>query len=359
MTIFYIQLVLVFILALFARYFARPVRLEGIQLAVPKPNRTLAVAVAVLLIIVSGLRNNIGDTIFYMHSYSITSFTWGGVDWKDDFGFNLMQALLQLISPDPQILIFVTALVTNALIVYVLYSYSRLFEVSIYVFITSGLYTVSMNGIRQFMAAAIIFAATKYLLKGSFWKYALVVLFASTIHQSALIMLPVYFVVRREAWTAATAVLVACAVIGVVAYNELSSVLFSAIENTQYGEYKEFSEGGANFIRVLVNVVPLVIAWFGRHQLREWFPNSDSIVNLSLINCIVMLISTQNWIFARFTIYFGLYQLILTTWVILMFRNKDRKLIYFALLFAYFLYYYYEQVISLHIWYGSHYLKLF
>ena len=73
---------------------------------------------------------------------------------------------LQNISDDPQLLIFTTALITNVLIVIILYKYSRMFELSIYVYITSGLYTVSMNGIRQSLAAAIIFAATKYILDG-------------------------------------------------------------------------------------------------------------------------------------------------------------------------------------------------
>ena len=58
-------------------------------------------------------------------------------------------------------------------------------ELSLFVYIASGMYTVSMNGIRQSLAAAIIFAATKYILNGNFKKFLLVILLASTFHQTA------------------------------------------------------------------------------------------------------------------------------------------------------------------------------
>ena len=45
--------------------------------------------------------------------------------------------LLQQFSDDPQILVFTTAFITNILIVLVLYKYSRLLELSLYVYITS------------------------------------------------------------------------------------------------------------------------------------------------------------------------------------------------------------------------------
>ena len=57
-------------------------------------------------------------------------------------------------------------------------------ELSLYVYITGGLFLVSMNGIRQLLAAAIAFTATKYLIDGNWIKYFLIVLFASLFHQS-------------------------------------------------------------------------------------------------------------------------------------------------------------------------------
>ncbi|MGE6538048.1 EpsG family protein [Bacillus luti] len=350
MTILWMNLFIVFILAFFARYSAIPVTTGFVML---KPSRLLILMATTSLVLVSGFRNNIGDTYFYMHAYKVTDFNWENVQNSKNIGFGILQMILQMYTSDPQVLIFVTALITNILIVAVLYKYSRMIDLSLYVYIASGMYLVSMNGVRQYLTAAIIFAATKYILDGNWKKYFLVVLFASTFHQSALVLIPIYFVVRRKAWSTITFILLSLAVLIVIGFNQFAEIFFATIGDTQYGHYKDFQEGGANVLRVAVDATPLILAFIGRHKLRELFPQSDYIVNMSLLGLVFMIISTQNWIFARFSIYFGLYQLILISWVVKLFTDKDQKFIYYAILVCYFIYFVYEHVITLRIIYKS------
>ncbi|MGH0429627.1 EpsG family protein [Bacillus hominis] len=350
MTILWMNLFIVFILAFFARYFAIPVTTGLVML---KPSRLLILMATTSLVLVSGLRNNIGDTYFYMHAFAVTDFNWEYIQSSKDVGFSILQMILKVYTNDPQVLIFITALITNILIVAVLYKYSRMIELSLYVYIASGMYLVSMNGVRQYLTAAIIFTATKYILDGNWKKYFLVVLFASTFHQSALVLIPIYFLVRRKAWSTITFILLFIAVLIVIGFNQFAEVFFATIGDTQYGHYKDFQEGGANILRVAVEATPLILAFIGRHKLRELFPKSDYIVNMALLGLVFMIISTQNWIFARFSIYFGLYQLILISWVIKVFIEKDQKLIYYAVILCYFIYFVYEHVITLGVVYKS------
>jgi len=354
MTFLYLNLVIVFILSFFARYFSEPV-FAGESSVPIKPNKILMTGVLASLTIISGLRANIGDTFFYKHIYEINDFTWEFILSQKDIGFGILQMLLKEISDDPQIMVFTTAVITNVLIIAVFLNYSRMIELSVYVYITGGLFLVSMNGIRQVLAAAIIFAATKYLIEGNWIKYFFIVLLASTFHQSALILIPIYFFVRFKAWSKATLVLLAFSLLIVVGYHQFSSLLFAAIEDSQYGHYSNFDEGGANILRVVVDATPLFIAYLGREKLRSIFPSSDYIVNMAIVGFMFMIISTQNWIFARFGIYFTLYQLILISWIVKLFNQKDQRLIYYALLICYFLYYFFESVISLKIVYRSDY----
>ncbi|MGX2961387.1 EpsG family protein [Peribacillus sp. JNUCC 23] len=354
MTILWINLAIVFILSYFGRYFASSSSVTTAGLfSYPKPNKILVFGVMLCLVIVSGLRTNIGDTFNYKNIYVENDFTWDYIVSQKDMGFGILQMILKKYSEDPQTLIFVTALITNVLIVLVLYKYSRLFELSTFVYITGGLQLVSMNGIRQVLAAAIFFTATKYLLNGNFKRYAVIILFASTFHQSALILLPIYFLVRIKAWTKATLVVLATSVLIVLGFDQFMSLLFSTIEDSQYSDYSKFNEGGASVIRVAVSAAPLLIAYLGRDRLREIFPKSDYIVNMSLLGLVFMIISTQQWIFARFSIYFNLYQLILISWLIELFFKKDQRFIYYTLLVLYFIFYFYENVISLNILYKS------
>ncbi|WP_168122742.1 EpsG family protein [Paenibacillus sp. HB172176] len=354
MTILWVSLVAVTYFGFMARYFAVPARAGAMPI---QPNKIMAGAVAVTLVLVSGLRNNIGDTFLYIHAYNVTDFNWSTVWQGKDKGFSILQMLLQQITQDPQLLLFITAFVTNVLIVCVLYNYARLFEISIYVYITSGAFIVSMNGLRQYLAAAIVFAGTKFLLEGRWKPYMALVLIASLFHQSALIMVPIYFLARRKAWTTTTTLMLTSAILIVIGYNYVSQWLFSAISGTQYGEYESFKEGGANILRVIVNIIPLVIAFMGREKFRRLFPSGDVIINLAIIGSILMIIATQNWIFARLSIYFNLYQILVIGWIIKLFREKDQRFIYILLVSFYFLYFFYENVVILDIRYGSDYIS--
>ncbi|OCT11037.1 capsular biosynthesis protein [Paenibacillus pectinilyticus] len=356
MAILWLNLVVVYLASYFSRHIAKPVRNGAGQLWM-KPNQWLTALVMATFVLIAGLRNNIGDTFFYMYSYRLSDFTWAEVKADKDIGFGILQMILKSFTGNPQWLIFITALVTNVLIVYVLYKYSKLFELSIYIFITSGLFIVSMNGVRQFLASAIVFAATKFLFEGKWKRYFLVVGFASLFHGSALILIPIYFIVRRRAWTTSTIVLLAASVILIIGYGVISNAIFSAIADTHYSEYQNFQEGGANIIRVAVSAVPLIFAYLGRHKLREIFPYGDYVVNMSLLNFVVMAVATQNWIFARFTIYFGLYNVILMSWVVSLFAKKQQKLVYYAIIGFYFIYFYYENVVTLDIIYKSDFFK--
>ncbi|MEH6947946.1 EpsG family protein [Bacillus sp. JJ634] len=356
MTILWINLAIVFLFSFFSRYFATPSFATGIGFY-SKPNKMLVFGVMVCLVVISGLRENIGDTFFYIYLFEINDFTWEYIISQKDYGFGVLQMILKNYSDDPQILIFSTALITNVLIILVLYNYSRIFELSTFVYITGGLHLVSMNGIRQVMAAAICFAATKYLFNGNFIKYSALVLLASTIHLSALILLPIYFLVRVKAWSKSTFFIIFLSILIVFGFEMFSSILFTALEDTQYSDYSSFDEGGANIIRVAVSAAPIILAYLGREKLREVFPKSDYIVNMSILGLVFMVISTQSWIFARVSIYFNLYQLILISWIIEAFSKRDQKLMYYSILVLYFIFYYYENVISLNIIYKSELLE--
>ena len=352
MTWLWVNLAAVFFISFLSRYFSVPAAVSGAGLD-NKPNKYLTAAAVIVLVLVSGLRNGIGDTPAYKKMFMDLDYKWNEIASQSEMGFVFLQMVLKSFTSDPQILIFTCALITNILIVSVFYHYSKRFELSAYVYITGGLYLVSMNGMRQLLAAAICFAAIKFLLDGKFLKYAFVVLLASTLHQSALLLIPMYFIVRIRAWSKSTVILLLSSIAIVAGYETFSKLLFEAIQSTKYQDYANFNEGGANLMRIAVAAAPLAVSFLGREKLRAMYPKIDIIINMSLIGLVFMIISTQQWIFARMAIYFNLYQLILISWIIEVFSSKDRKFIYYIVVSLYFIFYYYESVISLDIIYTS------
>lgn len=310
-----------------------------------------------VLVLVAGLRNNIGDTGAYRHLYKLVG---KGLVAEGSFetGFMLFLSLLNQLSSNPQLMVFVTALITNCLIIWTLRKYSSIFELQTYLYITSGYYLVTMNGIRQALVAAILFASTRFIIENKFKHYLLITLIMTTFHSSALIMLPVYFIARQEAWSKKTMLMFLILPIAFLFFKPLMSIIFKTIEGSRYASYEGAimtgGEGGGNVFRVIIAAIPVVIAYFGRNKLKQAWAESNVLVNMSLINLIIMLFSLFNWIFARFTFYFQLYNFILLPYLIkTIFDREEKQLIYYLLVLFYFAFFYYEQAITLKINYLS------
>lgn len=346
MVVFYATLISTYISYLLARI-AYEKRYKSIAIM-------FSVIVALILIFVSGMRNGIGDTVMYMHSYKLLS--QNPVIPKDgkDLGFTMISLLLIPISSDPQILVFVVALITNLLNVIMFNKYRSSLELQVYMYITAGYYTITMNGMRQCLAAALLFMCVPLIIKGNFKVYCILVIIISMFHGSALMLIPIYFIVREEAWSKKMIIFMAFGMICILLYDVVSPIFFKALESTQYAEYSGYDEGGSSFIRVIVNAVPVILAYLKRKELKVLWPESNVFVNMSIINTMFVAAGMFNWIFNRFTIYLQLYNFILVPFIISKcFKGKEQRVLYFSFLICYFGFFYLEQVYALGMGYPT------
>lgn len=346
-----------FVIAFFARMM--PMRRLN-PLGEPLPNFLGFILPAAAFGIFSGLRNNMGDTFFYVYSYNLMD-----VDTMEPVPFSfsggimypIIQYWCRLRSDQPHELIMITALIACIPIVYVIYKYSCPYELGIALYVLTGYYTFSMNGIRQYAAAGIMILGTKYLLsdkKFDFLKYMIFVIGAWLFHASALMMIPIYFVVRRKAWTAATSVFLVGTVFVTAIFNAILPTFLDILEDTTFSRYAEngwFTEGteqGSNIIRVLVLIVPLVFAFLEREYLRMRYGRKwDILVNLSIVNLAFYILSLYNWIFARFAIYTSIYVVIMMTYVITRGENRQKTQWLYPLSIVMYIFFFYNVQYSI------------
>ena len=69
---------------------------------------------------------------------------------------------------------------------------------SLCLFLSIGTYLESLNTVRNIMAASIFILGIKYVASGEFKKYVVICVLASTVHLSALVMVPLYFIFRLK-----------------------------------------------------------------------------------------------------------------------------------------------------------------
>ena len=315
--------------------------------------------IAIPLIYLAGTRANIGDTGVYRSGFlsmdvSVTHFfEILGSDSKDK-GFSIFTLLLKtIIGNNDKIYFTIIASICLMCVVSVYKKYSCNFIMSMFLFIASSDYVQwNYNGMRQFIAVSIAFAATDWLLEKKYLKYFLLILLLSTIHASALIMIPISFIVQGKAWNIKTVVLIVGALLAINYSDVTIGIIADFMADTQYsGEVGQFLETeGTNILRVLVFCIPPALALL----LRKWIDRADSkllnlATNMSIVSMGAYLVSsaTSGIFVGRIPIYFSLYNYILLPWLVEnVFEEKSQKIIYIAIIVCYTIFYYYQMMVA-------------
>lgn len=313
-----------------------PLRRPG-GLGQPLPNPIAVILPIIFYTVFVALRKTIGDTYFYMHSFNLMP-DYNPVEIEYFFTgmFGFFQNIIRNMTDDPQWLIAFAAVFSIPVPLIILYKYCPRFEMAIFMFVAFSYLGGAMNGMRQYMAASIVLLGTRYLFserKTDFIKYAVLVLLAYCMHNSAIIMLPIYFVVRRKAWKATSYLMVVGSMVAVVIFDAILPQFLSALEQTSYSDYSENgwftsgTEGGSSLIRVMFIAYPLIVAYLNRERLKMLGRVGDILTNIVFVDVAIYMLALYNWIFARLAIYLAIYFIIFTVWVVnYAVKPKDRSL---------------------------------
>ncbi len=198
------------------------------------------------------------------------------------------------------------------------------------------------------MGAAIVLCGTKYLFslkKGAFIKYAAIIMLAWSMHNSAIVMIPLFIVFRRKAWQLSSYVILLGSVAATVAFDAILPSFLGAVENTSYSSYSHNGwftsgvNGGSSIGRVLAAAYPKVIAYLNRDRMKMLGHIGDILTNMAFVNVAINIVGMYNWIFIRVAIYLMIYFMIFTAWVVTCaVPPKDRSMYYYGTVAAFFVY---------------------
>ena len=126
--------------------------------------------------------------------------------YKVEWGYLFINKLVTSLGGGSEVMFFLIALLSWY---FVFKSIPvALLPLALYFIFADELFFWSMNGVRQFVALGIFFYAIKYIIKRDFKTYFFIILFASLFHNTALILIPLYFVpfhklYNQKYWTIA------------------------------------------------------------------------------------------------------------------------------------------------------------
>lgn len=358
MIIFYIVLGFTFFFCYLAERTGKKV-LDRNGVVRQKYNIVVASIACLIPVIVSGLRRSVGDTFLYRHWYNniispeetilecIQRYKFRG-QWLWD----VIQVFLKnYLGWNDQAFLFLVAIVTIALVFRGFCKYGDNLKLAIFLFITTGYYLTSMNGIRQYLVATLFLTVFPLIYKKKWVSFFVFTWLAMGIHTSAIVLVILYFVVNRPAWKKMTWLFLLGGMGAYVMYPIAVNLLLYILQGTGYGEmygsWLTTSGDGVNIMRVIVMFLPVALGYIGRKQIAENEPYFNIVLNMSVLNFVIMLVAMRQWIFARFIYYTIHFMIILLCWEVkYIFKGKQKIFLSLGIYTGYFYYFFYEMTIS-------------
>lgn len=294
-----------------------------------------------IFVFVSGFRYYVGtDFGGYYKSYN---YKWDDVlesiKALDEPGLKLVSFVARYIWNDGVSVVFFSSLIITFLVFYGISKFDQndiTIMLLVYVFIAG--WTFSFNGVRQAMAASIIFAFSRVNDKNWIFKYVLLCFIAFLFHTSALMMIPILILSRRN-----------------INRNQILILLFSAAiiplffdfafefmgADTTNQDALTYIEREINPIRVVVSFAPIVLIPFVDDK-KTFFYNNSFAVNLVIFNAILTLTTMNSAYLNRFTHYTSMFLMVYYPAVLKAMKKEYRIFATIAMLVLYFFYFRYE-----------------
>lgn len=245
-------------------------------------------------------------------------------------GLYCLSAVLKNAGASTQEYFMVCALVTVLTYHGFLRKYTTDIWLSVFYFITMGVYTFTMAAIKQTMAVAFLVIATDRAIEKKWLQYAFWMVIAELFHPYAFIYLAVPFLAFRP-WSGKTFLLLAGTVIVALSLERFMGAIGDLTDALGFDyDADAFTGAGVNIFRVAVVWVPLVLSFICKGQLHYSQNRAQNmIINLSMMNSVIMFIGlfgTANY-FARLANYFLIFQCIALPMILQQFTaNSERQL---------------------------------
>lgn len=262
--------------------------------------RVFVGAAALVLVGVAALRWRVGaDYWQYVRNYDAykASFFTDLRSFNEP-GIKGIAWLVSLVHDEPTVFLGAASILTIALMLWTITRYSIAIGLSYLLFVFVGTWHGSFNGVRQFLACAIVLAGHRFILDRKWIKYLLVVVIAASFHFSALAMLGLYAVPNRRLRLRTVLVVMATAVAALYASDAALTLLDLVKDDFIVTDYVMRS---IHPLRVAVALLPVLLYWSPGVRTEadgEWFYR-----NIAVVHAAVMLAASWSAYMARFGLY--------------------------------------------------------
>lgn len=304
-------------------------------------NKKIFVTFATLQwILISGLRHiSIGaDTITYKFSFNralntswVDAFNrfingiFYGAEIKDP-GYMFFEKFIGIFTGNYQVYIFIIAIIFMIPFGRFVYKNSREPLMSFLIYSTLFYSFFSLTGHRQTIATALVVLLGYELIKErKLFRFIVLILIASTIHKSAIVFFPFYFIADikiNKKYLMSWSIIIFLTIL-------LRNKIYVLLEIIFDYNLSEANVVGGTIMFTLMMVLINGVAFWRLKPLLKNNPQSNHFLNASFIALLFTLMTFVNQGFMRVQQYYSLFIVLLIPEIIKSFNKKERVLVYF------------------------------
>jgi len=189
------------------------------------------------------------------------------------------------------------------------------------------------------------------MLKKKYVPLIAVILLASTIHGSALLMIPIVFVVQGRPWNYRTMLAIFAFALAIVFVENFTDLLDTVLVDTQYtnvvSDWEAWNDDGTNPIRVFVYSIPTILSLVGYRYIKAANdPVIDLACNMGILSTLLYCLSavTSGIFIGRLPIFCSMYATgILLPWELdNMFTIESSRIMKLGTVMGFVAFYYYQ-----------------
>jgi len=298
-----------------------------------KTKKTLKMFISILpLTLISAFRYNVGwdyNNIYVNGFYMVGKYN---LKWFTEPLFRLIIKVLYNMTGNP-LSLFIFMSILTALFFSLSYSrYEKNGNAIIYIvlYVITRYYYCSLNIIRQALAMMIIVYAVSFIKEKKFWKYLIVILFASGFHMLSLVYIPLYFILDLDMKKKKSILILICSTVLL----GISSYLF--ITKTKYSSYFESmfgNDGTIYFSELLISIIIVFVGWFYYNKLVK-DKDLNALYNMELISFIFCIASFILPTGDRIVWYFTINNIFLVPNMLQLGKNDYNKMVFSIIIFT-------------------------
>lgn len=235
---------------------------------------------------------------------------------------------------------FIASLITVGLTLYSTYKETTDFLFITFIYIFTGSWHGTFNGVRQYLAVAIIFLGRHFIIERKFWKYLLVCFIAFLAHKSALFCVLFYFVYSKKFST--KRLLIVLGVTLFLSFNYETIFDFIGWMNDNEFVADAYATTSVNIFRILVGCCPAIMGLYFAYNNKDLDELQIFYIYMLVANAATRIATSDSAYLARLACYPAVFVPLGLGYLTDLCSQKYYKVFRAGILIMYFAYWLYE-----------------